>query len=144
MTVSRTGRYEIGASNRQAVLDFMHSQDRDTGFFASEIADALSINQAVMSKRLMVMSDIGELRRERIIRHGVNAVGVHYSQLTYIYWPLTRNTQNLNPAADRYQGDHPQQQNRITRNTNPNRPCIKNQGGQGYNVSAWQRLQSAY
>lgn len=85
----KTGRYEEGARNRQAALDYINAHP---GAKAPDIIKALGWDKIGGSARLQKMADAEELSRVTAWYDGVNSAGYRYCQKTFAYTALVIKT----------------------------------------------------
>jgi len=78
----KTGRYEEGARNRQAVLDFVIAHPWAK---APEIIDALKLGKVSGAIRLQKMAEAGELTRRPVWFERINSIGIRSCQKTFEY-----------------------------------------------------------
>ena len=135
----KIGRYVEGARNRQEILDYLIS---NPGSLAPDIIRNLGLDKVAGSDRLGKMYSRGELSRVKAIYHGVNTKGKSFSMWTYAYTAKVTKTVNadamLRKVAENVQQKPVETTKKdsktpkwLTRNTDPDRPPLTNQGGQG-------------
>lgn len=139
----KSGRYAEGQRNRQAALDYIN---RNQGAKGPDIFSALGWDKVTGATRLAKMTVNGELSREKCVYQGVNVFGQPYAMTTYAYTARVKRTRGADEVAAsiaanlRAEGDRTREKSArkvkakpkwLTRNTDPDRPAIPRQGGQG-------------
>jgi hypothetical protein len=136
----KRGRYQIGAEMRQQAIDYILA---NPGAAGPAIVAALGWNASIGATRLQDMTVAGELRRSPTKHYSINKLGRSQSQNTYAYWAVCEKTKSAGETVERVtanlnkkkeQAVVPQSKKQpswVTRNDDPNRKPIRNQGGQG-------------
>lgn len=138
----KCGRYIEGARNRQAALDYINA---NPGQMAPDIIRALGWDKIGGSDRLGKMYIARELDRERCVYTGVNEQGRKFNMTTYRYTARVQKTRgadeiaysiaaNLRADGEKkreYEAKKKKKPVWLTTNTDPERPPIRKQGGQG-------------
>lgn len=135
----KIGRYVEGARNRQQIIDYLIS---NPGALAPDIIRNLGLDKVTGSDRLGKMYSRGELSRVKAIYNGVNSKGKSFSMWTYAYTAKVTKTvgademlkkvaENVHQKPVEKIKKTPKTPKWLTRNTDPDRPPITNQGGQG-------------
>lgn len=135
----KAGRYIEGARNRQQILDYLNA---NPGKMAPEIIKDLGLDKIVGSDRLGKMYHRGELSREKAMYCGVNSAGKNFCMGTFAYTAkvtktvgademLTRIAENLSSDGEASKPKKKSLPKWLTRNDNPDRKPLQNQGGQG-------------
>lgn len=146
---SPPSRYVQSETMRQAVLDLVHA---NPGISGSEIIKHVGGDGCTVNSRLKGMCDLGEMKRTPVVINTRNVRGHVRKIATYAYTALVEKTisaETVRRMAENERKpyrprDKPQTQRQeaqklmketkkpwITRNIDPDRPPLKDQGGQG-------------
>lgn len=122
----KTGRYEEGARNRQAVLDYVIANPWAK---APEIIAALRLGKVSGAIRLERMTNIfKELERRPVLFERINSIGIRSCQKTFEYRALVEKTRFSDDIeAKQKEAEHPG----VTRNDPSKHAPHKNQDAQG-------------
>lgn len=122
----KTGRYEEGARNRQAVLDYviLHPWAK-----APEIIEALKLGKVAGAIRLQKMAEVfKELERRPVFYERYNSIGIWSCQRTFEYRALVEKTRFSDDIeAKRQEIERPG----VIRNDPSKHSPLKNQDAQG-------------
>ena len=135
----KIGRYVEGARNRQQIIDYLIS---NPGALAPDIIRNLGLDKVAGSDRLAKMCSRGELSRVKAKYCGVNSKGKSFCMWTYAYTAevtktvgademLKKVAENVHQKPVEKIKKTPKTPKWLTRNTDPDRPPLTNQGGQG-------------
>ena len=94
----KTGRYEEGARNRQAILDYVNA---NPGKMGPEIIKALGLDKVTGADRLGTMYRRGELDREKATFCGINSAGKRFCMGTFAYTALVKTTMGADEMLNR-------------------------------------------
>jgi len=138
----KRGRYQLGAELRQQALDYIAAHPGATG---PTILAALGWAASIGATRLSDMAVAGELRRSPTVHCAVNKNGHIQRQRTYAYWAIKDKTKSASETVSSIAKNLSKEKTKtevksssprwITKNTDPDRPPIKNQTGGQANVS---------
>jgi hypothetical protein len=126
-------------AERQIILDYLIAHP---GCISMDLARALQAHKNTLKTRIIRMEELGEIRREPTVHHSISAKsGKKVAQLAYKLFAAVETAafvDQVRPMIER-QAARPKKPSTsapkmppwLTRNVWPDRPPIKNQGGQG-------------
>lgn len=142
-------KFQRAAEAIQAILDYLHENH---GVTCPELAAALGRTKNSVANWLLKMDKLGEIRREPFFYR--TSVSGHYSYRLYplvretVFWQTmeakANNTKNSTVAFDPTKRPSAKKSEPWrTVNMDPNRPPLKNQGGQGAGrINGWYRQEA--
>ena len=129
-------------AERQIILDYLIAHP---GCISMDLARALQAHKNTLKTRIIRMEELGEIRREPTVHHSISAKsGKKVAQLAYKLFAAVETAAFVDQARPliEHQAARPKKASTpkpkpdkhppwLTRNVWPDRPPIKNQGGQG-------------
>lgn len=133
---------------RQQILDYLNAHP---GTIAIELARALGAHKNTVKTRILRMEELGEIKRKAKVHYSIAASGKRVAQLAYSLFAAVEYAEFVDqarPMIERQRemakkkprkpkAEKPSVQQRVVwnggscRNVWGDRPCIRNQGGQG-------------
>ena len=136
--------YELAAIHRQKVLDYLRS---NPGAYGPDIVKIIGMSRSKGGAILFSMYEMGEVTRQKTIYRSVDKNGRPNAQASYTYVAVVEKTVGFEEMFARVHGEVKKPQKTVnpavTRNVDPNRSPIRNQGGQGAaGNNSWMRASS--
>ena len=135
--------YELAAAHRQKVLDYL--QD-NPGTYGPDIIRLIGMSRSQGAVILSSMYEMGEVSRQKTIYRSIDKNGRPNAQASYVYFAVAKKTVGFEEMLERIHGEKKPQKTvnpAVTRNVDPNRSPIRNQGGQGAaGNNSWLRASS--